>query len=221
MIAFQSESSALDCYDRPGSSAVARLRGETSASLNAIDQPADLLAEALSSQLAAYSGPMPQSRDELRTFVVRQFRGVASVTAVSAMIQEFIENDEQSHLAKAIRRMLVVIRMQARPALTCDALAVAMGIHLGEGRTLEEIARAHGVTKQALSKRAVKICEDLGLRPSVLMRTENSRESYRLKQRQRHAAARAAGAGGEPIDALKRKLAAARQHVSGRELRSA
>lgn len=221
MIAFHSEAAQFDQFARPAPSEVARLAQETGRAIDGIDQPADLLADALDSQLSAYQGPIPQSRDMLRLFVVRQFRSVASVTAVSAMIQEFVDNDEQSHLAKALRRMLIVIRTQARPALTCDALAVAMGIHLGEGRTLEEIAKAHGVTKQALSKRAVKICDELGLRPSVLMRTEDSRESYRIKQRQRHAAARAAGLGGAPISALKQKLAAARHHCTRQELRHA
>lgn len=206
-------------FDRPGNREVARLKQETTRGIEAIDSPADLLADALSQQLAAYSGPMPSDRDSLRIFVIRQFRSAAGPTAVSAMIENFVAADEGIHIAHAVRRMLVLIRSQKRPALTCDAIAIAMGIHIGEGRSLEEIASAYGITKQALSKRAIRICNELGLPPSVLMRSEESRESYRRKQNQRHTAAREAGLGIGSIATLKQKLAAAREHVTGAQLK--
>lgn len=202
-------------FERPGAKEVSRLNDQTTRTIEGLDSPADLLAEALHHQLGRYEGPMPKHRDELRTFVVCQFRSAAGPTAVSAMLEAFIAHDEGIHIAHAVRRMLVLIRSQARPALTCDAIAIAMGIHIGEGRSLDEIARDHHITKQALSKRAIRICAELDIPPSVLMRSTESRESYRTKQKQRHAAARAAGRGEGTIESLRQKLAAARQHVSG------
>jgi hypothetical protein len=206
-------------YDRPGNSEVARLREETDRNVEAMDSPADLLADALHRQVEGYAGEMPRDRAALKHFVVAQFRSAAGPTAVSAMLEAWVAYDESVHIAKAVRRMLVLIRSQARPALTCDAIAIAMGIHIGEGRSLDEIASAHKITKQALSKRAIRICTELGLSPSVLMRSTESRESYRVKQRQRHAAARDAGMGMGSIASLKQKLEAARQHVTGRALK--
>ena len=209
-------------FDRPGGHEVARLRGETSHVIEALDSPADLLAQELKIQVDRYfddGGEIPESRDTFCRFVVEQFRSAAGPTAVSAMLENFIATDEITHMANMARRMLVIIRSQARPALTCDAIAIAFGMHIGEGRSLEEIAKAHGITKQALSKRAIRICNELGLQPSTLMRSEKSRESYRLKQRQRHAAAREAGLGLGSIAELKAKLAAARQHVNGSQLK--
>lgn len=213
------DTNATSVFDRPGSDQVARLKEDTHRTIEAIDSPADLLAEELNKQLSGYQGPVPRDKESLRHFVVCQFRSAAGPTAVSAMLEAFIAHDEGIHVAHAVRRMLVIIRSQARPALTCDAIAIAMGIHIGEGRSLEEIAKAHGITKQALSKRAIRICNELGLPPSVLMRSEESRESYRQKQKQRHSAARDAGLGLGTIASLKAKLAAAREHVSGSQLR--
>lgn len=221
MIAFQSHDEAPSRDERPGPREIARRNQETATTIEQIDQPADLLADALDQQVQAYSGPVPTDRKELRRFVVAQFRSSVSVTAVSAMIAQFIEQDEQIHLATALRRMLVVIRYQSDPEITADAIAFALGIHLGEGRTCEEIAEAHGITKQAFSKRVIRIGQDLGLSPSVLMRSFESRRSYQIKQKERHEAARAAGNGSCSMAELRAKFARARQHLSGRELRAA
>lgn len=221
MIAFSQEPELPSIYDRPASREVARLRDATTDTLESLDQPADFLAEALDQQLKAYEGPMPKSATELRMFVLSQFRQSASVSAVSSMLEAFIERDEQSHMAVVVRRMLVVIQCQSRPELACDALAFALGIHIGEGRTCQEIAARHGVTKQAFSKRAIRIARELGLDPSILMRSEDSRRSYQLKQLQRHEAVRCAVMGKGTLKAIRERLIEARRHVSGQQLRTA
>ncbi len=215
------DSEQRSVFDRPGAKEVARLRDATINEINGIDTPADQIADAMHAEVRRHAGPLPQDRETLGRFVVSLFHSAAGPTAVSAMIENYIAMDEGVHIANAVRRMLVIIRSQARPALTCDAIAIAMGIHIGEGRSLEEIAQAHGITKQALSKRAIRICDELGLPPSVLMRSEESRESYRVKQTQRHAAAKAAGLGLGTIANLKAKLAQARVHVTGHQLKQA
>jgi hypothetical protein len=218
----QADELRASVFDRPGGHEVARLKAETTHTIDALDSPADLLAQELKTQVDRYfeeGGEIPASRERFSVFVVEQFRSAAGPTAVSAMLENFIATDEITHMANMARRMLVIIRGQARPALTCDALAIAFGMHIGEGRSLEEIAKSHGITKQALSKRAIRICNELGLQPSPLMRSVKSRDSYRIKQRQRHAAARQAGLGLGSIEELRTKLAAAREHVSGNQLK--
>ena len=87
MIALKSEFSenTVNLYDRPGSHEVARLREETSRTIDAIDTPADMLAEALNDQLAKYKGPLPNDRESLRAFILEQFHSAAGPTAISAM----------------------------------------------------------------------------------------------------------------------------------------
>lgn len=211
----------LSSYDRPAPKEVARLREATDSTIEALDQPADLLADMLDRQLSDFSGSLPTTKEGLRMFVIQQFRGIATVTAVSAMIDRFVDSEVRGQLADFGRRMLVVIRTQSRPALACDCLAAAFGMHISEGRTMEELASPHGVTKQAFSKRTVRLCRELGVEPSVLMRSEDSRESYRLKQLQKHAVARAAGTGSVNTKTLREKLALCRKHMTGRELRLA
>lgn len=214
-----SEDRPFSVFERPGSAEVLRLAESTNRTIEAIDSPADFIADALHQQLDGYSGPIPQSHAGLRNFVISQFRNAAGPTAVSAMLEGYIEREEIVHIATAIKRMLITIRNQSRPALACDAISIAMGFHIGEGKSIEQVAKKHGVTKQALSKRAIRLCTELGLDPSVLMRSIESRESYRIKQKGRHAAARHAGLGDRPVEEMRAALLATRQHVNAKQLR--
>lgn len=217
---FQSDYREPD--ERPGTSEVARRLDDTIATIESIDSPADMLAEELNKQVSKYDGPMPKNRHELCHFVVAQFRSAAGPTAVSAMLEAFVAHDEGMHIAHAVRKMLILIQGQARPGLTCEAIGIAMGNHIVEERSLEKIAKKHHITKQALSKRAIRICMELGIPPSPYMRSVASRESYRIKQKQRHAAARAAGMGdlgNESIESIIGKLRGARKHESGSTLK--
>lgn len=222
MIAFRSDlEREFNVFDRPGHEEVARLNEATIRTIENIDGPSDLIADAMSAQVGQYCGDLPRTVPELQRFVVEIFRTAIGPTAVSAMIQHFVARDEWQLVTDTVRRMLILVTTQSNPALACQALAVAMGFHIGEGRSLEEIAKPFGITKQALSKRAIRYCEELGLPPSPLMRSEASRESYRTKQKQRHAAARAAGIGKQSVETLKAQLRAAREHQTGARLRAA
>ncbi len=221
MIALKSEfaEKTVNLYDRPGDHEVARLKEATDRTIEALDTPADMLAEALNAQLAQYKGPLPMDRESLRIFILEQFHSAAGPTAISAMLAAYHEEDFVTRSSNLLRRVLVLIGSQRNPALTCQAISIATGTYLGEGKSLEEIAKMHGITKQALSKRTIRICQELDLPPSRLMRSKESRESYRLKQRQRHAAARDAGLGNGSISSLKANLASARERVNGFKLR--
>ena len=71
---------------------------------------------------------------------------------------------------------------QAAPELRWAGLALLLPLVSGllyGGDAMAEIARRHGVTRAAVSKRCVELTELLGLRPSRAMRSLTARESYR------------------------------------------
>ncbi len=78
----------------------------------------------------------------------------------------------------ALRRMLgeIIIRDNAR--LTAECFAVVSGLSYS-GDAMTQIARRHGVTRAAVSKRCVELTELLGLRPSRAMRSLTARQAYR------------------------------------------
>lgn len=79
----------------------------------------------------------------------------------------------------ALRRMLGEIICRDNARLTAECFAIAAGLTFSGGDSMMEIARRHGVTRAAVSKRCVELTELLGLRPSRAMRSLTARQAYR------------------------------------------
>ena len=77
-----------------------------------------------------------------------------------------------------MRRVLAEILCHANARLTAECLALVSGFsYTGSSET--DIAKRHGVTRAAVSKRCVELTELLDLRPSRAMRSLTARQSYR------------------------------------------
>ena len=70
--------------------------------------------------------------------------------------------------------------------LTVECLAVALGLSAYNGESMTVIAKRHGVTRAAVSKRCVDITTQLDLPPSRAMRSEKARKTYRNSQLKRN-----------------------------------
>jgi transposase-like protein len=62
--------------------------------------------------------------------------------------------------------------------LTAECIAIVTGLNF-TGASMTEVARKHGVSRAAVSKRCVELTELLGLRPSRAMRPLASRTASR------------------------------------------
>jgi len=78
----------------------------------------------------------------------------------------------------AVRHVIAEILGHDNARLTAECFALVSGLLYG-GDSMAEIARRHGVTRAAVSKRCVELTELLGLRPSRAMRSLTARRSYR------------------------------------------
>ena len=78
----------------------------------------------------------------------------------------------------AVRRVLGEILIHDNSRLTTECIALASGLSY-TGCSETEIAKRHGITRAAVSKRCVELTELLGLRPSRAMRSLTARKSYR------------------------------------------
>lgn len=81
-----------------------------------------------------------------------------------------------------LRRLLGEVLTQKNARLTLECLAVACGLTTLEGESMTSIARRHGVSRAAVSKRCVDITEKLNLPPSRSMRSPKARKVYRQVQ---------------------------------------
>jgi len=85
----------------------------------------------------------------------------------------------------SLRRMLGELLNQKNAKLTLECFAVASGASF-MGDSMTDIARRHGVTRAAVSKRCIDIARQLNLPPSRSMRAEKARGSYQKAQLQNH-----------------------------------
>lgn len=86
------------------------------------------------------------------------------------------DDDERIH--DLLRRLLGEVISQSAIGLSMDCLALVTGLVYG-GDSMTEIAKRHGVTRAAVSKRCIELTFALKLKPSRAMRTMLARENSR------------------------------------------
>lgn len=74
-----------------------------------------------------------------------------------------------------VRRLVGIMLADSNPALGIECMALVTGIGY-EGASMADIARRHGVTRAAVSKRCVDLCDAFGVPPTRAMRPEKNRE---------------------------------------------
>jgi DNA-binding phage protein len=85
-----------------------------------------------------------------------------------------------------LRHLVADLLSEGNTRLTLECLAVALGLSAYNGETMTDIAKRHGITRAAVSKRCVDITERLNLPPSRAMRSEKARRIYRKAQLKRN-----------------------------------
>ena len=78
----------------------------------------------------------------------------------------------------AIRRVVAEILCHDNARLTTECIALVSGLAYC-GSSMSDIARRHGITRAAVSKRCVELTELLDLPPSRAMRSLTARKRYR------------------------------------------
>ena len=85
---------------------------------------------------------------------------------------------DEEQVWDVMRRMLGELLSHDNARLTVECLALVSGLQYS-GASMTEIARRHGITRAAVSKRCVELTELLDLRPSRAMRSLTARKRYR------------------------------------------
>ena len=95
------------------------------------------------------------------------------------------ENTEEK-MQDMVRRLIAEVLVQNNARLSLECLALACGLTMLQGESMTSIAKRHGVTRAAVSKRCVDITQKLNLPPSRSMRSIKAREEYRKVQIKLH-----------------------------------
>ena len=108
---------------------------------------------------------------------------------IAALIDHEDEAPEAPSMGSAteiLRHLVADIVREDNTRLTLDCLAIALGMRVYSGESMTSIAKRHGVTRAAVSKRCVDITRQLNLPPSRAMRSEKARNTYRNSQLKRN-----------------------------------
>jgi hypothetical protein len=87
---------------------------------------------------------------------------------------------------EVLRHFVADLISEGNTRLTVECLAVALGLSAYNGESMTNIAKRHGVTRAAVSKRCVDITTQLNLPPSRAMRSERARKIYRKSRTKHH-----------------------------------
>ena len=89
-----------------------------------------------------------------------------------------LDEPDPERLHDLLRRLVGELIGQDNARLSLECLALVTGLaYCGDSMT--DIARRHGVTRAAVSKRCVELTRALNLQPSRAMRSIPARQSYR------------------------------------------
>jgi len=104
-------------------------------------------------------------------------------------IAALVDHEEEAPVTQPMRDATEILRhlvadviSEGNARLTVECLAVAFGLSAYNGESMTEIAKRHGISRAAVSKRCVDITEKLNLPPSRAMRSEMARKIYKRSQ---------------------------------------
>ena len=144
----------------------------------------DSLEDIIRERIWAYKDPLPKTLSEFRSAVEKIYLSAISSAHSTGSVQEaltqYVESQLSERIWEAISQVLSNIVDSPNPRRAADLFACATGLRLRQGITLTDLAKKYGVSKQALDKQLVQLCEKLDLPPPRLMKSQLSRESYRL-----------------------------------------
>jgi hypothetical protein len=81
-------------------------------------------------------------------------------------------------IMEALQKLIAELIVDRNPALAIECLALTTGIAY-EGNSMIAIAKRHGLTRAAVSKRCIELSERLGVKNPRPMKSESAREIYR------------------------------------------
>jgi hypothetical protein len=108
---------------------------------------------------------------------------------IAALVDHESEDREETgtrNVTDVLRHFVADLLSEGNTRLTIECLAIALGLSAYDGETMTDIAKRHGITRAAVSKRCVDITERLNLSPSRAMRSTRARRIYQKAQLKRN-----------------------------------
>ena len=139
-----------------------------------------------------YYRTLGPTRDDEAIATINELVSDLGAKAVVAGIHGSVIASQVGQTSDSQNAQSVAVTILARiidsgdPRKEADIMALSCGLLLREGTSITDVAKKYGVSKQDISKSAVEFCERLGLPPSHVMLSEESRTKYRLTNKRNY-----------------------------------
>lgn len=138
-------------------------------------------------ELANYSKPKEAEEEVVAAIeeIVAEF-GLRTViaAALKTEVGDKLQATNPQVTQRVIQFLLREIVFNSNPQLQAEIMAVGAGI-LDDNGIITRIAKRHGITRQAVSKRVVAFCDEWKLQPSVTMKSAAARKKYAMTNQPR------------------------------------
>jgi len=125
-------------------------------------------------------------RPEVETYHVGKNADVSELPIAADQNEaEEIAQEETDRIWGILRRLLGELLSSPNAQLSLECLALVSGVGF-MGDSMTAIAKRHGITRAAVSKRCIEITNQLDLLPSRAMKSLTARQSYRTAQRKHY-----------------------------------
>lgn len=108
-----------------------------------------------------------------------------ALTSQTPKCKRFVSREQAEQMAlDAVRRVIANLASEPDVKLAIDCLMLVTEVgYVGETET--DIAKRHRISRSAVSKRCVELCERMGIKPSRAMRSLTTRQNYATAQNKR------------------------------------
>jgi len=146
-------------------------------------EQAQLRVQGLDKPEVGYHGTGTSEHDMAESPLAREESTVVEQIEPEQPERPAATEDIDERIMDVLRRLLGEVLTQKNARLTLECLAVACGLTTLQGESMTSIAKRHGLSRAAVSKRCVDITEKLNLPPSRSMRSRAARKSYQRAQK--------------------------------------
>lgn len=107
---------------------------------------------------------------------------------VTYPVREFSDYEDnlppESKELSMMRKLIGTLQRSPNRDLEVDCLCLVTSLYY-QGQSMTEIAKKHFVTRAAVSKRCVNLCDEFGIDPPRAMRSNRGRKNCEKAQRQK------------------------------------
>lgn len=147
----------------------------------------DSIEDCIFQATSQWTGLFPTTKEQLQSVVSQILaRAIEEAVGTNVGIKEIIDQyciEKGAEQGESLRLIISEIVNAERPVYFADVIAYSIGLHTRLGKSGAELAKKHGVGRQAFSKQCLQFIRRFNLPVSSSMKSELAGKKYALTNR--------------------------------------